>query len=294
MKTSGPRALGRAQLLADLMIVFRRGPVDIVAGDTMQQLRRMLADLKRAGGLRVGTADVAAVLRALRGINASRRYVCGYEFVYEHLMARVSPDVARALGAETLFPPSRELIAVAKSFDLADLPRTVEYLAQVTERPDADADELRAGWTRAMAADGPGAYARFSAGAWRLIYTVALKGPAHVLPSAVASFADVEPYIMATSGSAATYYDVLARAPMFLRVVVYAADANRPGHSLNGVHIPFSLAASSQQTSALDCYLITVLGEERGRRHALFSANRERVEDADPMDVQAAWDRADT
>lgn len=285
--------LSRLALLGDLLNVFRRGPAAIVAGDVRDQLRRVRAETKRRLGLRLTRADLADVRAALHGIDASRKYVLGYEYIYSHLKARVSPTVAARLGEDPIYPLTMDVIALGKSFGLHQLPRIVAFLDAVSrdERRE-DGCDLTAAWDRARAEDDEAAYAHFTRCAWRLIYTVALRRPSTYLPAAIASIPRVEPYIRETAGSGLGYYDVLAGAPKHLRAVAYAADANRKGHALDGAHIPFPPEASENASRVLDGYLEAVLGPEAARRHVLFSATRHRIEDEDPLDVQALMERA--
>jgi len=292
MKTGGK--LSRVALVGDLMTVFRRGPAAIVAEDVRAQLKRELVELKRTLGLRLTATDFASVLAALRGIDASRRYVLGYQYIYEHLKARLSPPAVARLGQDPIYPLTEDLIALAKSFGVHQLPRTIAFLEQATRSVPqrAGEDDLSTQWDRARAEDGVATYAHFTRCAWRLIYTVAVKRPSTFLPAAIASIPRVEPHVLATAQPGLSYYDVLADAPSFLRAVAYAADANRKGHALDGAHIPFPPEASENASRVLDGYLEKVLGEAGARQHVLFSENRHRVEDEHPLDVQERMDRA--
>jgi hypothetical protein len=293
MMRADKRRLSRFALLRDLFNGFLHGPPAIVARDTFAQLTREVVDLKRKLGLRVTVKDLANVLAALHGIESSRRYVQGYESIYAHLRARLSPAAVARLGRDTFFPPSDALIELAKSFEVGRLPQTVAFLEQATRNASspAEARDLRAQWERAMAEDGAGAYEHFARSAWLLIYSVAFKMPRGFLRGALASIPHVESYLQATGDPGLRYYDVLAGAPKLLRVMVYFADANRENHALQGAYIPFPRATSEYSEHALDGYLKTVLGEAASR-HVLFSANRERVEHEDPLDVQDALNRA--
>jgi hypothetical protein len=102
----------------------------------------------------------------------------------------------------------------------------------------------------------------------------------------------VESYIRATAAPGLSYCDVLADAPKFLRLMVYVADDNWKGHALDGAHISCSPDASEHASRALDGYLTKVLGVAAAREHVFFSENRERVEQEDPVNVQACLDRA--
>lgn len=291
---AGKRKLSRFGLLRDLFNGFLRGPAAVVARDTLAQAKREVVDLKRRLGLRLTVKDLTNVLAALHGIESSRRYVCGYEFIYAHLRARLSPAAAARLGRDSFFPPSDALIDLAKGFGLGRLPRTTAFLEQATRRASAPAEagDLRAQWEGAMAEDGAGAYEHFTRSAWLFIYSVAFKMPRSNLPRVLVGISRVESYIQATGDPGLRYYDVLADAPRFLRIMIYFADANREGHALQGAYIPFPRATSERSERALDGYLETVLGAPFASRHVLFSKNRERLEREDPLDVQDALNRA--
>lgn len=288
------RALGRWALRRDLMGHFRGGPLRIVAGDLRSQLKREGVELKRRLGLRLTAEDFAKVYDALRGIDASRRYVRGYGFIYEQLKARMSAAALARFGNQTIFPPTEGLVQLTKDFDARRIARTMAFLELVIRTPEAyaGARDLRAEWERVMAEDGPGEYTHFTRCAWKLIYGVAFKMPRVFLRKAFLGTPRVESYILATAKPGSSYYDVLAGAPEFIRVVVYVADANVKGHALDGAHIPFRVEASEHASSALDGYLRAVLGDAAARQHVLFSENRERVEHEAPLDVQSVMDSA--
>ena len=292
--TSGRRTLSRIVLVRDLFNGFLHGPPAIVARDMSAQLVREWVDLKRRLGLPLTVKDLKRVLAALHGIESSRRYVHGYEFIYAYLRARLSRAAAARLDRDAFFPPSDALIELAKSFEVGRLPRTVAFLEQATQRTSAPAEalDLRERWEAAMAEDGAGAYEHFTRRAWLLIYSVAFKMPRGFLRGALASIPHVESYLQATRDPGLHYYDVLADAPKLLRVMIYFADANREGHALRGAYIPFPPATSEYSARALDGYLEAVLEEPAARRHVLFSENRERVEHEDPLDVHGAFDQA--
>lgn len=287
------RSLSQTALLRDLFRGFLRGPAAIVARDTFAQSMREVVDLKRKRGLGLSVKDLARVQTALHGIEGSRRYVRGYEFIYAHLRARLSPATAAGHDQDAIFPPSRELIDLAGSFELGRLRHTVAFLEKATRQESAPVSggDLRAQWDVALAADGAGAYEHFTRSAWLLISLVA-RMPRNSLFGAIASIPHAEPYLRATQSPALNYYEVLAEAPKFLRIMVYFCDANRPGHALQGASIPFPPATSEYSDRALDSYLETVLGESAAKGHVFYSTNRERIEEEDPIDVQSAFERA--
>ena len=280
-------------MLKDLFVVFLRGPAAVVARDSFSQVLRAFVDLKRRLGLRLGVNDLARVLAALNAIEGSRRYLRGYEFIYAHLKARLSPLVTARLDRHGIFPPSAALIEVARNFEVGRLPRTVAFLEQVTRSASAAQDgDLRRQWEAALSEDGLAAYEHFNRSAWLQIYMVAFLGPRDFLLGAIASIPSVAPYLRATQDRGLRYYDVLADAPKLVRVMIYVADANREGHALRGASVPFPRSTSEYAERALDRYLEKALGGPSAKAHVLFSANREKAEREDPIDVQAALDRA--
>ncbi len=289
MKAIGAGALNHVRMFADLLGLFNEGPTALVLGDVKAQVKRSVADVKLKAGLPVGAGDAANMLKAINGINASRLYPRAYEFIYDHIRAQASQGALETLKGHSIYAPTDALIALSRSFDKAQIPHTVAVLEEAARQPEKQKG-LSGRLKTAMREDGPGAYEHFSAKAWELIGTVAVKDTTPFLKDAIASIPQCEDYIKATAGSTANYFDTLVHAPVFLRALIYISEANDKGHYLDGAHVAFPPAASKHAGDILDGYLKTVLGDA-AMVHPFFSANRAAEEAKHPIDAQQEYAR---
>jgi hypothetical protein len=231
------------------------------------------------------------MLSAIEGIDASRLYPRAYEFIYDHIRSLASEPALATLNGHAIYAPTEELIALSRSFDKAQIPHTVAVLEAAAKNPPGEmTGDFTARLNAALEQDGPGAYERFSAKAWELIRVVALKDTTPFLKDAVESIPQCENYLRDTAGSTANYFDMLVKAPAFLRALIYISEANDQGHFLTGAHVAFPPETSKHAGDILDGYLAEVLGG-KAKDHPFFSANRARQEKEHEIDVQASLDR---
>lgn len=285
------------ELFFHLVLAFLEGPLSIVLSDIHTEFSEaeVLRKLKR--GEKLTPKDIEALDRGIVNLHGSALYPLGYRYVYRYFDA-----LAKGLAVE----PPDDLPTYPPTEDLIDLCADIDRLAGEISDAHALVDEAKADPTKLddpqylkrleKALEDDPVYVEFRDKTKQLIKMVIGPAATGFLVAALESIPKVEGYFKRVWDEAEAepsrvdrdYVKYLKEAPPYLRALIYVAEANDDGHSIDGARIPFPVKTSETVNGWIDGMVSKLFGA-KAPQHPFFSSKRAAIEALHPLDVNADY-----
>ncbi len=297
-RPSDEKDLRPVELFKDLILVFLKGPVDIVLSDAGTEAVETLVVGKVSVGGDLTAGNLSALKRGIDNLYGSALYPLAYKFIYNTFDELAEGLTIKRPDDLPIFPPNNELIEITER--LVELRGQLGPLEALIDRGLADPQILadpryQSDLQRQVEDSEP--YREFRRQSKKLTLTVIGSSATDFLKEAIESIPRVEPYLERIQEEVEDdptvgdrdYVKLLIEAPAYIRVFCYVSDANKEDHVLPGARVAFPVAISEKAGDEFDDMLWTLFGT-RATLNPFHSSQRAEFNADYPLKVQQQYE----